>query len=87
MIDQYNNYIVSQINHKVYFQISKITIHYFIVVFFHQINGTLTLNENIADTDGLKKAFYVQYSHIDFEKSNYIFLFLRHIKNGKNLIT
>jgi len=45
------------------------------------------LNENIADTDGLKKAFYVQYSHIDFEKSNYIFLFLRHIKNGKNLIT
>lgn len=35
MIDQYNNYILSQIKHRVYFQISKITIHYFIVVFFH----------------------------------------------------
>jgi hypothetical protein len=56
IVEQYNDYKVSQINRQVcrfvqYFWKS-------LDLFFFQVDGNGTGEENIADNDGLKKAFY-----------------------------
>ena len=57
IIEQYNNYTISQINRQVRILVSRFLRK--LSLLFSQVDGNNTREENIADNDGLKKSFYV----------------------------